>query len=214
MKTHPKMFDPQIPVVWFGMSSLHDGIFGNYSGDFHLKDGKWRKTEFGITIWQFSKSFYLRCLGLTLGMQIYGSHYRLEDGTRALRWGNKVEFRNTDEFFRSNSIDISGLRIPVLIGYHTPYNIFSIATGLTLGIRRGDFEYSFHGENYQQSHENHLHVIFFSVDWTAIAALGPFTLTYNHSFIPLFKTVNNINAYPSSLSLGIDIWWLHRIIGH
>ena len=43
--------------------------------------------------------------------------------------------------------------------------------------------------------------------WLVTAGLGPLTINYSHHLTPLFKLSDGTKAHPSSLSVGLDIWY-------
>ena len=212
----PKNYDPQLPVLWWGGTTLQNGVLGASSPDFHLKDGFSKNYEIGLTFFQVSKNLYKKAFGLTFGFQGYRSEYNIVGDWLAERHHNEIEFVPSGYRMKRNEIEVVGLRIPALIGYQTPYKIFSIQTGLSIGLRLTDdknYYYQFKvGGKEEEKH--HLHLNYFIANWTSVVGLGPLTLTINQGLLPLYKLTNGKKAYESSITFGFDLWWLHRLKRH
>lgn len=176
-----KTYDPQMPTIWFGSSIMHDGLTGDCH-EFQMDGGFRKQREWGITVIEFSKNLYKRAFGLTTALQMYG--------------GNK-----------KHKIDYVGIQVPVLIGYQTPYKIFSVKTGLALGFRS-----SHHDKDDEEKYDPNLHLNHLSTDWMTVFGLGPLTLTYKQGLLHLYKTSNGRKAFENSLIFGIDLNWLFRLL--
>ena len=50
----------------------------------------------------------------------------------------------------------------------------------------------------------------FSANWQVMAGIGPLTISYTQSLIPLFELNDGTGIYPNSLCLGLDLWYLMR----
>ncbi|MBR5084948.1 MAG: hypothetical protein IKX33_10140 [Prevotella sp.] len=53
-----------------------------------------------------------------------------------------------------------------------------------------------------------LHV---GVQWMVTAGIGLFCVGYSYNLTPLFKLPDGANAYPSSLTFGVDVWYFFPI---
>ena len=207
-----KTYDPQIPSVWYGNSMLLDGIFGSSSPDFHLRNGVSKHYEFGVTAFEIAKILYGKYLGVSVAAQLYAGFYHFERNSLLMRSHQNIEFVEAVSPLEKNRMDYAGFRFPVLVGYQTPYKIFSIKTGLAIGTRGVDSKnYTYRYSRDKKESESRLHINWFSTDWMTVVGLGPLTVTYKQGLLHLFKTTSGKKAYESSLTFGIDLNWLFRI---
>ena len=49
-----------------------------------------------------------------------------------------------------------------------------------------------------------------TANWQVMAGIGPLTISYTQSLIPLFELNDGTSIYPNSLCLGLDLWYLMR----
>ena len=110
--------------------------------------------------------------------------YNLTSGYSADKDGYRVEVVPTDENHEEDDLSFTAVRFPLLIGAQTNNRLFSLQTGLGL---------------YQTSR--------FGAQWLVTAGVGPFTINYSRNLTPLFKLSDGSKAYPSSFSIGVDIWY-------
>ena len=207
-----KTYDPQIPSIWYGNSMLLDGIFGSSSTDFHLRNGVSKHYEIGITAFEIAKNLYGKYLGVSAAAQLYAGFYHFEKNTLLMRSHQNIDFVEAESPLKKNRFDYAGFRFPVLVGYQTPYKIFSIKTGLAIGTRGVDSKnYTYKYSRDKKESESRLHINWFSTDWMTVVGLGPLTVTYKQGLLHLFKTTSGKKAYESSLTFGIDLNWLFRM---
>ena len=66
------------------------------------------------------------------------------------------------------------------------------------------------GSKWEDKSESHplLHTRHVGAQWLLIAGVGPVTVNYTQNLTPLFKLEDGTKAYPSSLTVGVDIWYL------
>ncbi len=203
-------YDPQLPGLWVGGSTLHDGVFGNKYEGFHLRPGVWRKMEFGFTFLQVSRNLYRGVFGVSTALQFAIENYQLHRDVVAKRKGDKTEFVPSNEMLRDNYINNFSVRIPLLLGVQTRSRVLSLQTGIILHGDRLTYRNRYPDE--KESVGQPFHGYHFRASYTAIAAIGPVTLSFTQSLVPLFQLTNGVKAYPSSLSLGIDCWYWNRRI--
>ena len=178
-------YNPPVPMAWFGSSCPNGSIMGDRQAQFNLRSGVFTKIDCGFTILQFSRNLYRGFIGVSAGFQIGGTMYRLPSGYGAKKDGYRVEIAPLDDSHNKESLDFAAVRIPLLIGAQTRNRLFSFQTGLGL-----------------------YHTSRFGAQWLVTAGLGPLTINYSQNLTPLFKLSSGAKAYPSSLSLGFDIWYL------
>ena len=211
----PKTYDPQLPTIWYGTSLLHDGITGSNNPDFHLRDGVKHHHEFGVTGFEISKNWYKNAIGISAAVQLYGGVYHFDRNYILKRSHKSIEFVETKAPLKTNKINYAGLRFPILVGYQTPYKIFSIKTGLALGFRGvSEKTYTYKYKEDKEKSELRLHLNWLTTDWMTVIGLGPVTLTYKQGLLHLFKTASGKKAYESSLTFGLDLHWLFRLKWH
>ena len=178
-------YNPPAPWFWFGTSSLNSGPMGDRQAQFHLRSGVFKKLDCGGTIIQFSRNLYRGIIGVSAGLQ-YGAHiYYVSRDYSAIKNGYHVEFVPSEEEHKSESLEFAEVRIPLLIGAQTSNRLFSLQSGITLC---------------QASR--------FGAQWQTTAGLGPITISYSQNLTSLFKLPDGTKAYPSSFTVGVDIWYL------
>lgn len=181
-------YSPVVPMIWFGTSWLNSSMTGDKQAQLPLRSGIFNKIDCGFTILQISRNLYRGIAGISAGLQFEGCFYKVLNDYCAEKDGYKVEFVPTDKEHKNNSLSFTALRIPLLIGAQTNNRLFSLQTGV--------------GLNYTSR---------FGAQWLVTAGLGPFTINYSQNLTPLFKLNDGTKAYPSSLSIGVDIWyWICR----
>ena len=181
-------YNPVVPMVWFGSSWMDGGMMGDPQAQLPLRSGVFTKTVGGFTLLQVSRNLYRGNFGLSAGIQFGGYSYDLSSGYSAEKEGYRVEIVPSDEDHKKDQLSFTALRIPLMIGAQTNNRLFSLQTGLGL-----------------------YHTSRFGAQWLVTAGIGPFTVNYSHNLTPLFKLNDGTKAYPSSLSVGVDIWyWLCR----
>lgn len=182
-------YDPPSPLVWFGGSWLNGGMMGDHQAQFPLRSGVFRKFDCGFTIFQVSRNLYRGNVGITAALQIEGSSYKVARNYSVEKDGYHVAFVPEDEEHQRDQLSFTALRIPLQIGVQTNNHLFSLQTGIGL-----------------------LYTTRPGAQWLATAAIGPLTINYSQNMTPLFKLADGTKAYPSSLSVGVDIWNLlcHR----
>jgi len=172
---------PQTTMIWLGSSRLSDGIMHGSQSPFHLKNGSLSQMEAGVTFLQFSRNLYQGLAGYSVGLQFVGTSYAFKD--------------------YDNDLDMYAARIPLLVGIQTPKRWLSLQTGL--GLYAGGSKW----EDKSESHP-HLHTRHVGAQWLLTAGVGPVTVNYTQNLTPLFKLSDGIKAYPSSFTVGVDIWYL------
>ena len=201
-------YDPQLPFFWVGQARLQDGVFGKSYDGFHLPSGFSNAVEFGFTICQFSKNFYRGITGITSGLQLVGEIYSFETDMLAKKVGGRTEFQPLEEKLKVNELLNASIRIPILVGLQTYGRQLSIQTGPVLHIDASDYNYRFNGEKKQE--EAPFHTNTFRASWLVMAGVGPITFSFTQSLVPLFRLTDGTRAYPSSFSVGFDLWYWDR----
>lgn len=177
-------YNPPSQMIWFGSSWLNSGIMEDRQAPLHLRSGVFNKIDGGFTILQISRNLYRGVVGVSAGLQIGGQMYNLTSGYSADKDGYRVEVVPTDENHEEDDLSFTAVRFPLLIGAQTNNRLFSLQTGLGL---------------YHTSH--------FGAQWMVTAGLGPITINYSRNLSPLFRLSDGTKAYPSSLSIGFDLWY-------
>ena len=63
--------------------------------------------------------------------------------------------------------------------------------------------------------KHHLHTSHVGVQWLLAAGIGPVLVTSPHHLTPLFTLTDGTKAYPSSFTVGIDVFYfISRFTGH
>lgn len=191
-------YTPPSPMIYFGSSWLNGGIMGDRQAQFHLRSGVFNKIDCGFTILQVSRNLYRGVVGVSAGFQIGGYMYNLSKNYKVKMDGYRVEIVPSDDNTKNdshrvkkvpsnendNDLDFTAVRIPLLIGAQTNNRLFSLQTGLGL-----------------------CHTSRFGVQWLVTAGLGPITINYSQNLTPLFELNDGTKAYPSSLTVGFDLWY-------
>lgn len=177
---------PQTSMVWLGSTRLSDGILQGSQSPFHLRNGFLKQQEGGVTFLQFSRNLYRGMAGYTVGLQFVGTTY---------------EFIDYD-----NELNLYAARIPLLVGIQTPKRWLSLQTGL--GLYAG-------GSKWEGESGNHdIHTSHVGVQWLLTAGIGPVTVNYTQNLTPIFKLADGTKAFPSSFTVGVDIWYLMCRLSH
>lgn len=177
-------YNPPVPMVWFGPAWLND----DQHEKFHFRSGVFNKIDCGFTILQISRNLYRGVIGVSASLQFGGSIYTTSRNYSFEKDGHRVEFVPADDEHKKNHLSFAMLRIPLLIGAQTNNRLFSLQTGVGL---------------YQTSRTG--------AQWLITAGVGPVTLNYSRHLTSLFKLSDGTKAYPSSFTIGVDVWyWLCR----
>lgn len=184
-------YTPPSPMIYFGSSWLNGGIMGDRQAQFHLRSGVFNKIDCGFTILQVSRNLYRGVVGVTAGLQVGGYSYDLSKNYKAKKDGYRVEIVPSDENDKEGDLSFTAVRIPLLIGTQTNNRLFSLQTGLGL-----------------------YHTSRFGVQWLVTAGLGPITINYSQNLTPLFELNDGTKAYPSSLTVGFDLWYYYHRFKH
>ena len=183
-------YDPPSPFIWFGGSWLNGGMMGDPQAQFPLRSGALRKVDWGFTIFQVSRNLYRGNVGVTAGLQIAGYLYDVAPSYSVEKDGYRVAFMPKDKEHQRDELSFTALRIPLQIGAQTSNRLFSLQTGVAL-----------------------LYTTRPGAQWLVTAGLGSLTINYSQNLTPLFKLADGTKAYPSSLTVGVDIWnFLCRVI--
>ena len=177
-------YNPPSPMICFGSSWLNGGIMGDRQAQFHLRSGVFNKIDCGFTILYFSRNLYRGVVGVSTGFQVGGYSYNISKNYSAKKDGHRVEIVPSDENDKGDDLSFTAVRIPLLIGAQTNNRLFSLQTGLGL-----------------------CHTSRFGVQWLVTAGLGPITINYSQNLTPLFELNDGTKAYPSSLTVGFDLWY-------
>ena len=177
-------YNPPSPMICFGSSWLNGGIMGDRQALFHLRSCVFNKFDCCFTMLQVSRNLYRGVVGVTVGFQAGGYTYNISKNYSAKKDGHRVEIVPSDENDKEGDLSFTAVRIPLLIGAQTNNRLFSLQTGLGL-----------------------CHTSRFGVQWLVTAGLGPITINYSQSLTPLFELNDGTKAYPSSLTVGFDLWY-------
>ena len=177
-------YNPPSPMICFGSSWLNGGIMGDRQALFHLRSGVFNKFDCCFTMLQVSRNLYRGVVGVTVGFQAGGYTYNISKNYSAKKDGHRVEIVPSDENDKEGDLSFTAVRFPLLIGAQTNNRLFSLQTGLGL-----------------------CHTSRFGVQWLVTAGLGPITINYSQSLTPLFELNDGTKAYPSSLTVGFDLWY-------
>ena len=177
-------YNPPSPMICLGSSWLNGGIMGDRQAQFHLRSGVFNKFDCCFTMLQVSRNLYRGVVGVTVGFQAGGYTYNISKNYSAKKDGHRVEIVPSDENDKEGDLSFTAVRIPLLIGAQTDNRLFSLQTGLGL-----------------------CHTSRFGVQWLVTAGLGPITINYSQSLTPLFELNDGTKAYPSSLTVGFDLWY-------
>jgi hypothetical protein len=172
---------PQTSMVWLGSTRLSDRILQGSQSPFHLRNGFLKQQEGGVTFLQFSRNLYRGLAGYTVGLQFVGTTYAFKD--------------------YDNELNLYAARIPLLVGIQTPRRWLSLQTGL--GLYAGGCKWEDKSESHPSLHTSHV-----GVQWLLTAGIGPVTVNFTQNLTHLFKLTDGTKAYPSSFTVGVDIWYL------
>ena len=177
-------YNPPISLFWFGSSWLNGGMMGDRHAKFHLRSGVFNKIDVGFTILQFSRNLYRGILGVSFGLQFGATMYNISREYDAVKNGYRVNITSSEGNQTEDDLSFATMRIPLLIGAQTNNRLFSLQTGLGL-----------------------CYTSRFGAQWLVTAGLGPVTINYSQNLTPLFKLGDGTKAYPSSLTVGFDLWY-------
>ena len=203
---------PQTSMVWLGSTRLSDGMMQGSQSPFHLRNGFLRQNEVGVTFLQFSRNLYRGLAGYTMGLQFIANTYAFSNGYLAKAVDSRIDFVPSASHLDDNDLFLYAIRIPLLVGIQTPKRWLSLQTGLGLYAGGSKYKYRYKGED--KSDKHHLHTSHVGVQWLLTAGIGPVTVNYTQNLTPLFKLADGTNAYPSSFTVGIDIWYLMCRLSH
>lgn len=205
------LYIPQTPIVWFGPSRMAGGIMQGSQTPFHLSGGFPSQMDCGFTLMQFSRNLYKGIAGFSVGLQVEGQSCTFSDDYVAKGADDRVEFVSTKSAVKNNRLSSCFARVPLLVGVQTPRRWLSLQTGL--GLYAGGSKYHVEVEGSDEKH--HLHTSHVGVQWLLAAGIGPVLVTYTHHLTPLFTLTNGTKAYPSSFTVGIDVFYfISRFTGH
>jgi hypothetical protein len=199
-------YEPQSPFIFYGPSRLSDGIFGGKYSGFHLRDKPWKNANFGVTLLQFSRNIYHRKAGVTAALQFGGESYEISRDYALQKEGNRLGFVPVEEPLSVSDLSFSWVRIPLLVGVQTFHRRLTLQTGPALyAAFYCKYYYKMKG---REEEKRRLHINHFGVQWHVTAGIGPIVVTYSQYLTPLFKLADGTRAYPSSITIGFDVWHL------
>lgn len=168
----------QPQTSWIWMGNTRMNNGISKNDDFHEKS----MNEVGITFFMISRclSRHSANTGISAGLQFLDKSYR----------------------YSGKDFSYWSLRIPVLMGVQDNRRNFTLQTGL--GLYGGGFYF---GEGEEKRDYPNLKTLHAGVQWMLTAGIGPFCMGYSYNLTPLFKLPDGANAYPSSLTFGIDAWY-------
>lgn len=201
---------PQTSMVWLGSSRLSDGMMQGNQPQFHLREGFLKQMEGGVTLLQLSRNLYRGIAGFSVGLQFEGSTYSFSRNHIAKSTGGHIDFIPAECELEDNDLSFFAARIPFFVGVQTPKRWLSLQTGFGLNVGGSEYEYCYKGSKRTESH--HFHTSHFGAQWLLTAGIGPITVNYTQNLTPLFKVADGTKAYPSSITIGVDIWyWICRL---
>lgn len=207
----PRLFDPQMPAFWVGSMTLRDGIMGHKADGVPTKKGFLRQNEAGVTLLQLSKGLSRDIFGATTALQVGMGTIGLDRNYEATREDGKIQFVEAEEKLSSSSIKYLTLKVPVLLGVQDRMHRFSLLSGVSLDLCIPGRDLYYYGhQNDDKKHHWRIHANCFSANWQVMAGIGPLTISYTQSLIPLFELNDGTSIYPNSLCLGLDLWYLMR----
>jgi len=178
-------YNPPAPMVWFGPSLLNEGLLGNCQAEFHLRNGLFNKCECGFTVLQISRNLYHGVIGISTSLQFGGLSFGISRDFSVERDGRYVDFLPSNDYHKNHDLSFTYVRIPLLIGAQTNNRLFSLQTGLGLCY------------TYRPG-----------LQWLSTAGIGPLTINLSQNLTHLFKLRDGSKAYPLSISIGLDVWYL------
>lgn len=183
-----QLYNPPAPMIWFGPSQLNNSMMGDRDAQFHLRSGVFNKIDCGFTFLQISRNLYRGNVGVSASLQYGGYMFNLSRNYTFEKDGHHVEYLPADDENKKDLLSFSMLRVPLMIGAQTNNRLFSLQTGLGLILTTR-----------------------LGAQWLVTAGLGPITVSYSQNLTPLFKLTDGTKAFPSSFSVGVDIWyWMCR----
>ena len=197
---------PQTSMVWLGSARISDGILNGSRQHFHLKEGFLKQIDGGITLLQLSRSLYRGFAGYSIGLQFEGSSYNFSRSHIARSADGRISFVSAEPELEENELTSYAARVPLLVGIQTPRRWLSLQTGLGLYVGCSEYEYRFKGR--ERTEDHHFHTSHLGAQWLVTAGLGPFTVNFTQNLTPHFKLADGTKAYPSSLTIGVDFWYL------
>ncbi len=203
---------PQTPTVWLGSARITDDVMGGHQSPFHLRSGFPKKVAGGLTLLQLSRNLYRGMAGYSVGLQFEGATYDLMLDHVAKGVGDRVDFIPAEAELRSNELSVYSFRIPLMVGVQTPRRWLSLQTGL--GLWAGGNEYEYQVKRHKRSEYHNLHTYHVGAQWLLAAGIGPVSVCYSQHLTPLFRLTDGTKAYPSSLTFGLDIWYLMCRLTH
>ena len=205
------LFDPQLPAFWIGDMTLHEGFMGHKTDGVPVKEGFIRQNEAGVTMLQLSKGLFSNSSGATTALQVGMGTIGLDRDYEMTRENGKIGFDAVQETLSSSSIKYLFLRIPFLVGVQNRKHSLSLLSGLSLDFCvPGCDRYNYRHQNEDKDHHYRIHANLFSVNWQVMAGVGPVTISYSHSLSPLFSLTDGMRIFPSSINIGLDLWYLQR----
>ena len=175
------------------------------------KKGFLRQNEAGVTLLQLSKGLSRDIFGATTALQVGMGTIGLDRNYEATREDGKIQFVEAEEKLNSSSIKYLTLKVPVLLGVQDRRHRFSLLSGVSLDLCIPGRDLYYYGhQNDDKKHHWRIHANCFSANWQVMAGIGPLTISYTQSLIPLFELNDGTSIYPNSLCLGLDLWYLMR----
>ncbi len=191
--------------------TLRDGIMGHKADGVPTKKGFLRQNEAGVTLLQLSKGLSRDIFGATTALQVGMGTIGLDRNYEATREDGKIQFVEAEEKLSSSSIKYLTLKVPVLLGVQDRRHRFSLLSGVSLDLCMPGRDLYYYGhQNDDKKHHWRIHANCFSANWQVMAGIGPLTISYTQSLIPLFELNDGTGIYPNSLCLGLDLWYLMR----
>ena len=201
---------PQTNMIWLGSLGLSDGVMQGNLPQFHHRKGFLKQMDGGVTLLLLSRNLYRGIAGFSVGLQFEGSTFSFSRNYLAKSKGDRIDFIPSESELEDNELSCFAGRIPLLVGVQTPKRWVSLQTGFDLYVGGCEYEYRYKGN--KESESNHFHISHFGAQWLLTAGIGPFTVNYTQNLTPLFKLADGTKAYPSSITIGVDIWyWICRL---
>ena len=177
-----EQYMPHVPEIWFGPSFVN---MGKNQSQIHLKSGLLNKFDCGCTILLVSRNLYRGMVGVSAGIQTVAPCYTVANDYGAYKGYDWIEVAPKDNYHDKEYFSFTMLRIPVLVGAQTRNHHFSVQTGFGLCYSSKP-----------------------GAQWLATVGIGPVTVNYSKNLSPLFKTRDGARAYPSSITVGVDLLYI------
>ena len=174
-----EQYIPQVSEIWLGHSFLN---MGENQAQLNLKNGTLYKLDLGCTLLQVSRNLYHGIAGVSVGILVEAFNYTVANGYGAYKSDRLIIVEPKRERDDKDYFDFTMLRVPMLIGVQTRNHHFSVQTGFALCYSSQP-----------------------GAQWLATVGIGPATINYSKNLSPLFKTSTGARAFPSSLTIGVDI---------